>query len=150
MMMLVFEAGLFYRRLRSDQISLKTVEISRFQRHLRFDEPGDEVTRAIEFGIEPLTQSFRIETSTPYNGTSIRLDEPQLILSESDHILAFFARNCADAVDYCPYLLDQCRSRSHELLLVSSQVFYVSHRRVGGEPGRYAQSGAWRIDKHLV
>src|SRR5207249_4181388 len=80
------------------QISLKTDEISRFQRHLRFDEPCDEVTRAIEFGIEPLTQSFRIETSTSYNGTSIRLDEPQLILCESDHTLAFFARNCADAV----------------------------------------------------
>src|SRR5207247_11242662 len=96
------------------------------QRHLRLDEPGDEITRAIEFGIEPLTQSSRIETSSSYNGTSIRLDEPQLILCESDHTLAFFARNCADAVDYCRSLLDHASSRSHDLLLASSQLSSVT------------------------
>src|SRR5947199_10448370 len=92
----VFEAGLFYRRLRSDQISLKTVEISRFQRHLWFDEPCDEVTRAIEFGIEPMTQSFRIRTFTPYNLTSLRFDETQWLLSESDSSRTFFTRYGSD------------------------------------------------------
>src|SRR5207247_9042266 len=96
----VFEAGLFYRRLRSDQISLKTVEISRFQRHLGFDEPCDEVTRAIELGIEPLTQSFRIRNFNTYNRTILRFTEHTLILCESVYTITFFAYDSADYVDY--------------------------------------------------